>query len=120
MGLGSALTGTSGPVIILPILVFNAWPTLASLGYAQAVQLPIAVMATVGNVVFRGDDLKAGEQPVQWVLGTAIGVVGSVGVVCGASLAHRLPVAVLRSFITRLLCVAGAGLLVKVIVTRVT
>ena len=120
VGLGSALTGTSGPVIILPILVYNAWPTLTSLGYAQAVQLPIAIMATLGNVAFRGDDLAAGEQPVEWVLGTVIGIVGGIGVMGGASLAHRLRVAVLRSFITRLLCLAGAGLLIKVIVARVT
>ena len=34
-GLGSALTGTSGPVILLPILLTLQWDTLEALGSAQ-------------------------------------------------------------------------------------
>ena len=35
VGLGSALTGTSGPVILLPILLTLQWDTLEALGSAQ-------------------------------------------------------------------------------------
>ena len=37
VGLGSALTGTSGPVILLPILLTLRWDTLEALGSAQVV-----------------------------------------------------------------------------------
>ena len=38
VGLGSALTGTSGPVILLPILLTLQWETLEALGSAQVCQ----------------------------------------------------------------------------------
>lgn len=38
VGLGSALTGTSGPVILLPILLTLQWDTLEALGSAQVCQ----------------------------------------------------------------------------------
>ena len=119
-GFGSALTGTSGPVILLPILIYHRWPTLASLGHAQAVQLPIAAMATIGNVFFSesGEGEGGRADAVDWKMGGCIAATGVVGVVGGALLAHRLPVASLRRFITRLLCVAGVALLLKVIITK--
>ena len=117
-GFGSALTGTSGPVVLLPILIYHRWPTMGSLGHAQAVQFPIAVMATVGNVFFGDVGEGARAEAVDWVLGGCIGAAGVFGVVGGAIVAHRLPTASLRRFLTRLLCVAGVALLLRVIIQK--
>lgn len=52
-GFGSALTGTSGPVILLPVLIGLRWDILDALGSAQSVQAPIALAATVAYVTLR-------------------------------------------------------------------
>src|SRR5688572_8053031 len=49
-GLLSSLTGTGGPLVLVPILLWLEVPLLASLGLAQAIQLPVAVAATAANV----------------------------------------------------------------------
>ena len=49
-GIGSALTGTGGPLLLMPILVFTEIPTLHALGLAQVMQIPIATMATASNL----------------------------------------------------------------------
>ena len=43
VGFGSALTGTGGPVLLIPILMFMNIPVLVAIGISQVVQLPIAV-----------------------------------------------------------------------------
>src|SRR5690606_27702394 len=59
-GVTSALTGTGGPLVLMPILVSLEVPLLAALGLAQAIQLPIAVLATAGNVAVGALDVATG------------------------------------------------------------
>ena len=76
-------------------------PVLASVGAAQAVALPIVGFSTAGYVLYGS---------VDFALGTAAGLVGAVGVVVGARIAHAAPAAALRRVVaTALLCV---GLLI--------
>ena len=101
VGFGSALTGTGGAVLLVPILLLLRAPVLASVGAAQAVALPVVVFSTVGYVLYGS---------VDFVLCTAAGLVAAVGVVFGARIAHAVPAAVLRRVVaTALLC---AGLLI--------
>jgi uncharacterized membrane protein YfcA len=101
VGFGSALTGTGGAVLLVPILLLLRAPVLASVGAAQAVALPVVIFSTVGYVLYGS---------VDFVLGTAGGLVAAVGVVFGARIAHAVPAAVLRRVVaTALLC---AGLLI--------
>jgi uncharacterized protein len=101
VGFGSALTGTGGAVLLVPILLLLRAPVLASVGAAQAVALPVVIFSTVGYVLYGS---------VDFVLGTAVGLVAAVGVVFGARIAHAVPAAVLRRVVaTALLC---AGLLI--------
>merc|ERR1711879_171042 len=51
VGFGSSITGTSGPVLLLPVLMLVRWPILPALGHAQAIQVPIATLATLGHLV---------------------------------------------------------------------
>ena len=101
VGFGSALTGTGGAVLLVPVLLLLRAPVLASVGAAQAVSLPVAAFSTAGYVLYGS---------VDFVLGTALGLIAAVGVVVGARIAHAAPAAALRRVVaTALLC---AGLLI--------
>ena len=103
-GLLSALTGTGGPLVLLPILIALQAPVLASLGMAQAIQLPIAAAATAGN-------LFTGVLDVQLGLTLAAGI--ALGTWVGAKGAHRLPIELLRRALAVLLVLVGALMLVR-------
>lgn len=98
VGFGSALTGTGGPVLLVPILVFLRAPTLAAIGVSQVVQIPVAIFSTLGYVLF-------GQ--VDFFLGTTLGLVAAAGVVIGTSIAHAVPVLTLRRVVAVSLVCAG-------------
>jgi uncharacterized protein len=101
VGFGSALTGTGGAVLLVPVLLLLRAPVLAAVGAAQAVALPVVVFSTAGYFLYGS---------VDFVLGTAVGLAAAVGVVVGARMAHAAQAAVLRRVVaTALLC---AGLLI--------
>lgn len=100
VGFGSAITGTGGPVILVPLLVAMRISTLEAVGLSQPVQIPVAVFATVGFAL-RGE--------VQVVQGTVLGIFGMVGVLVGARIAHVLPLQALRN-LAAAACI-GTGLL---------
>src|SRR5690606_2492285 len=101
-GLTSSLTGTGGPLVLVPILVWLELPVLLAIGLAQTIQLPIAALATAGYVV-------------GGTLDVAIGVSIGAGIVAGtwvsARVAHALPRTVLRRIVAALLVVVGASIL---------
>ena len=51
VGLGSALSGTGGPVLLVPVLMFARQPLPAIVINAQAVQLPIALCAGASHAL---------------------------------------------------------------------
>ena len=102
VGFGSALSGTGGPLLLVPLLVWLNWPVLAAVGLSQIIQLPISALATVGNYLH-------GEVDV--VLGLGIAAVMIIGVTVGARLAHRLPALLLRRIVATVLIVLGAWML---------
>jgi len=109
VGLGSALTGTSGPVILLPILLSLHWPTLDALGSAQIVQLPIALAAVSGF-------LTAGvNHSIHWGLGGCLALGLVPGALTGAAVAHALPVDKLRLAVASVLVIASSILLGKLV-----
>ena len=90
IGFGSALIGAGGGIFLLPVLLFLNVPALIAVGIGQVVQLPVAIFSSIGFVLY-------GE--VDFVLGTALGIVQTVGVLIGARIAHRLPTARLRQVV---------------------
>jgi uncharacterized membrane protein YfcA len=98
VGFGSALTGTGGAVLLVPVLLLLRTPVLAAVGAAQAVALPIVIFATAGYVLYGS---------VHFALGTAAGLVGALGVVAGARIAHAAPAAALRRVVAMALLCAG-------------
>lgn len=101
-GLGSALSGTGGPLILLPILTWARQPPLVALGYAQLVQVPIAAFASAANLRYGRPDVALG-------LGLAVAL--GAGVLLGARLAHRLPAPVLRRAVAVALLAAGVAMI---------
>lgn len=101
VGFGSALTGTGGPVLLVPILVFLRAPTLSAIGVSQVVQIPVAIFSTLGYVLFGR---------VDFFLGTTLGLVAAAGVVIGTSIAHAVPILTLRRIVA--VSLIGAGILI--------
>ncbi len=99
VGFGSALTGTGGPVLLVPILVTLHYPALQSIGISQAIQLPIAIFAVFGFWLYGQIDLG---------LGLHLGIVQAIGAYFGAQIAHRLPVVQLRRLVAVALIGVGA------------
>ena len=100
VGFGSSLTGTGGPVLLMPLLLFLGFMVLAAVGISQAIQLPIAIFASIGFILFGQIDFS---------LGITLGIVQSVGVIIGAIIAHSLPQAKLRVVVA--ITLIGVGLL---------
>ena len=97
-GFGSALTGTGGPLILVPSAVYIGLPVLTAIGLGQVIQIPIATFASVANWLADSLDFEL-------ALTIAAGMV--VGTLIGANLAHRLPASPLRKAIAWLLVVVG-------------
>src|SRR5262249_56076617 len=49
VGIGSALTGTGGPVLLVPLLLWWGAPVLASVGLSPAIQVPLPPIASPRN-----------------------------------------------------------------------
>jgi uncharacterized membrane protein YfcA len=104
IGFGSALTGTGGPVLLVPTLLFLGLLPLTAVGISQAIQLPIALFATTGFWLFGQIDYQ---------LGITLGIVQSAGVIIGATIAHTLPQSKLRRVVAVTLIGVGLMLIVK-------
>jgi uncharacterized protein len=100
-GFGSALSGTGGPLLLIPILVWMKVPLLTAVGLGQVIQLPIAALASVGNFQLGEVDIEAG---------LAIAVLLVLGVVAGARLAHRFPASALKAIVAGVLITVGVAM----------
>ncbi|MGC7094499.1 sulfite exporter TauE/SafE family protein [Amycolatopsis lurida] len=87
VGFGSALTGTGGPVLLVPVLVLLGVAPLAAVAAGQLIQVPLAAFAVLGY---------ATTGSVHFGLGALLGVVAAAAVVAGARFARRLPAEKLR------------------------
>jgi uncharacterized membrane protein YfcA len=103
-GFASALTGTSGPMIALPLLSLAGVPMRERIAVAQVAQIPIALGATL---VFAG----LGEVP--WQLAAVCSAALCIGLVVGARGTSRVDPLVLRRLAALLMLAAAIGVLMK-------
>lgn len=101
-GFGSALTGTSGPMVAMPLLAWAGTPLRTRIALGQVAQIPIALGATL---VF------AGFGDVPWPLAGWSSVALCVGLVAGARAAPWLRVTWLRRFAAVLMVGAALAML---------
>jgi uncharacterized membrane protein YfcA len=104
VGVASAVTGTGGPVLLVPVLLWLELPILTAIGLSQAIQLPIALTATLGNIVYGVLD---------WELAGLLSPGVVVGSWAGARLAHVVPVPALARLVGIVLLLVGAILIVR-------
>ena len=97
-GFASALSGTGGPLVLVPVLMWLKVPVLMAVGLSQVIQLPVAALATVGNLTYGRVDM---------VVGGAIAVLLVLGVMVGARLAHWVSAQALGRIVASLLIVVG-------------
>ncbi len=105
-GFGSALTGTGGPLILMPCLMALRIHHKQAIGLAHVVQMPIGIFATAGNLLLGRVDFGVAI-PL-----TAVVVVGA-GI--GAIFAQRISTRVLGQSVAVLLVVAGLAYVFKAI-----
>jgi len=103
-GFGSSITGTGGPLVLIPILIWMQVPILTAVGLSQVIQIPIALLATTGNLMFGR---------IEWLIGMGIATLLVLGVVVGARIAHRISRVVLKRFIAFALLLVGAAMLMR-------
>ena len=107
-GFGSALSGTGGPLVLIPILIWMKLSLLAAVGLSQVIQLPIAALATIGN--FQHGEVNVGAS-------LAIAALLVLGVVVGARIAHRLPAGLLKRIVACVLMAVGVAMAIRIIYT---
>ena len=83
VGFGSALTGTSGPLLFIPsfLLTHPATPSRTAVAIAQTIGVPMALAMTAGNV--------ASGQPADLGLSLIVGAATGLFVPLGAVLSKR-------------------------------
>lgn len=107
VGMLSALTGTGGPVLLLPALLALHVEIRVAIALGLFSQLPIVGLAVVGYAVH-------GQVDYAW--GSAIGVVAAIGVVLGMLLGGRTHPDRLRSLAAVVMVLTGAGLVGSLLV----
>ncbi len=107
VGFGSALTGTGGPVLLVPLLLMLRVAPLPAVAVSQVAQLPVVVAGTVG---YLGDDLT------DVGLGTLLGILAGAGAVTGAALGTTIRADWLRTIVALACLAAGLLLLARLVV----
>lgn len=99
VGLGSALTGTGGPVLLVPLLMLRRQPLVATVAAAQAIQLPLALCASAAHWASGSLDLG---------LAAVLGALLLAGSLAGQWCARRMQVHWLQQLVSLLLLATGA------------
>ena len=102
VGLGSALTGTGGPVLLLPLLMLIRQPVGFAVEAAQAVQLPVALASSAVHFAAGRLDLP---------LAGLCGILLLAGSLAGQRLAAGLDLRQLQRMVSLLLLAVGAWFL---------
>ncbi|OWT59204.1 sulfite exporter TauE/SafE family protein [Candidimonas nitroreducens] len=104
-GFASALTGTSGPMVAMPMLAWAGLQLPERVALAQVAQIPVALGATLAFVSF-------GEVP--WTLTAISSAALCCGLVGGMLLARRIKAGRLRRLAAILMWCAAAVMMSKI------
>lgn len=100
-GFLSAITGTGGPMVLVPLLAWRGIPILTAIALGQLVQLPIAGVATISNSLHGEVDLA---------LAGGIGLLLAPGAVLGRISAVAMPISLITRVVAFVLIAAGLWL----------
>ncbi len=105
-GLLSSMSGTGGPLVLVPILIAKSVPILTAVGLSQAIQIPIGIAATLGNAAYGQLNLE---------LGGLLAASLTAGTWYGAKLAHVVRRETLRRIVAIILVIVGLFILGNVV-----
>ena len=103
-GVGSALSGTGGPLVLVPVLVWLKVPVLTAVGLSQAIQLPIAALATTGNFIYGS---------VNMTVGVTLALALMIGAAIGARIAHSVSRNMLKNIVAWVLVLVGLFMVIR-------
>ncbi len=103
-GYGSVITGTGGPLILVPMMVWLQQPVLLAIGLAQVIQIPISISATTTNVALLPDATVC----------IALSVALAIGSWAGTYAAQMVSQEFLRRVVSSLLVVVGCAIVINV------
>lgn len=101
-GAGSAITGTSGPMVAMPLLAYAGVATRERIGIAQVAQPPIALTAAAAFLSLRD---------VSWPFAAEVAAATAAGFAPGIFLARSLPQRLLSRAAALLMLLAAASML---------
>ena len=105
-GFLSVLSGTGGPLVLLPLLNLLSTPLITAIGLSQVIQLPIATFASVGN---------AFNHLIDWELVMVLSFGIAFGSFIGAKVSERLPIAYIKMLVSILLFLSGAYMVIALL-----
>jgi len=103
-GLASTLTGTSGPLVAMPLLAFSGVPIRERIRAGQVAQLPIALTAALVLVT-------AGV--IAWNVALTSALALAIGVLAGMRVTPRVSPAILARAAALLMLATAAAMLVS-------
>ena len=104
VGIGSAISGTGGPLVLIPILIWLEFPVLVIIGLGQVIMVPIALLSTIGNLI---------HGQVDFILGGILAAILMVGAYAGAEITHRISADLLRRGVAIILIAVGVLILAR-------
>ena len=102
VGLGSTLSGTGGPVLLIPVMLLAGASVGLAVSASQPIQIPIAMFGAASFLAYGALD---------WELALSLGVAQGLGAILGARVSNRLPIETLRRLVAWAL-VASAALFI--------
>ena len=107
-GFLSVLSGTGGPLVLLPFLNLLSTPLITAIGLSQVIQLPIATFASIGNAV---------NSLIDWELVMVLSFGLALGSYIGAKGSERLPINYIKTLVSILLLLSGAYMVISLLFT---
>ncbi len=98
VGFGSALTGTGGPILLIPVMLLLGAEPRRTVALAQMIQIPVAGSATLVHLSRGAVDLQ---------LAAIVGGLMAIGVVAGSLLTQRIATDSLRLLLATTLIAGG-------------
>ena len=105
-GLLSVLSGTGGPLVLLPLLNLLSTPLITAIGLSQVIQLPIATFASIGN---------AFNSLIDWELVAVLSFGIAFGSFIGAKGSERLPIVYIKMLVSILLFLSGTYMIISLL-----
>lgn len=106
VGFGSTLSGTGGPVLLIPVMLLAGSTVGLAVSASQPIQIPIAIFGAASFLAYGALD---------WKLALALGVTQGIGAIAGARISNRLPIESLRRLVAWALVASAAIFIFKAI-----